>query len=40
MPIDSIDEVLAALNTIIDDAGANASRVGYLPRSIDALRRA
>src|SRR5260370_41971990 len=29
MPIDSIDEVLAALNTIIDDARAKASRVGY-----------
>jgi hypothetical protein len=29
MPIDSIDEVLAALNIIIDDARANASRLGY-----------
>jgi hypothetical protein len=29
MPIESIDGVLAALNTIIDDARANASRVGY-----------
>jgi len=29
MPLDSIDEILSALNTIIDDARANASRVGY-----------
>ena len=29
MPATSIDEVLAALNTIIDDARAKASRVGY-----------
>src|SRR5260370_39604537 len=29
MPIYSIDEVLASLNTIIDDARAKASRVGY-----------
>src|SRR5260370_36498797 len=29
MPVTSIDEVLATLNTIIGDARANASRVGY-----------